>query len=73
MILRAVGAVLALAASGAILWAWTGIGALGGTLLWDYRYVLLVAGALLGLSFLDSLLARIGRWLAPPDTDPGKH
>jgi len=73
MILRALGAVLALVASGAILWAWRGMGALGGTALWDYRYVVFVAGTLLGLSLLDSLLARIGRWLDPPNKDPGQH
>ena len=63
-------AVLALAGAGAILWVWTGgIGVLGGTALWDYRYLVLVVGTLLGLSLLDSLMERIGTWLKGPKAD----
>lgn len=64
MTLRGIGAALALAAAGAILWAWAGgIAVLGGTPLWDYRYLILVLGTLLGLSLLDTALARIAGWL----------
>ncbi|MCA8878544.1 MAG: hypothetical protein KDA73_01030 [Rhodobacteraceae bacterium] len=70
MILRLTAAVLALAGAGAILWVWTGgIGVLGGTALWDYRYLVLVVGTLLGLSLLDSLMERIGTWLKGPKAD----
>lgn len=63
MTFRVIGAVLAFTASAAIVMAWTEIGVLGGTLFWDYRYVILIVGTLLGLSLLDTALVRIARWL----------
>lgn len=59
MIRRLLPPALAAASIAATLWAYSEITFLRGTLFWEFRFLLLLIGAFLVLSIVESLLTRL--------------
>lgn len=68
MIGRILGAILALAASGAVWYAYDQITLLRRTFWWEYRYLVLLVSAILILSLADWIINKISGLLSKDDT-----
>lgn len=69
MIRRVVPAVVAALSIGATLWAYSEITILRGTVFWEFRFLVLMAGAFLVLTIAEKVLSR----LLPPEGEDEAH
>lgn len=67
MILRLMQIVLMLAVTGLSYWAWQELNILRGTVFFEYRYVILMTGAILLFSIAQSVVGWIDLRLNPED------
>ncbi|GAB5445271.1 hypothetical protein [Gymnodinialimonas sp.] len=67
MILRIVQIAVMCAAGGLSYWGWLELNTLRGTPLFEYRYVILLTGAILLFSVAQSIMGRIEAWMNPED------
>lgn len=65
MILRLLQIVLMGGASALSYWGWVELNTLRGTPLFEYRYLILMCGAILLFSVAQSIAGRIAAWMNP--------
>lgn len=67
MMLRLVHIALMAGAAGLSCWGWLSLNMLRGTPLFEYRYVILLSGAILLFSVAQAIAGWTDRWMKPED------